>query len=83
MSDETLDRVRHILGSVLNLGNRIDRLSADSKLLGDIPEFDSMAVVGVITALEERFGIVVEDDDISADTFETLASLADFVRTKL
>ena len=83
MSDETLDRVRQVLSSVLNLGNRIDQLEADSRLLGEIPEFDSMAVVGVITSLEEQFGILVDDDDISAETFESLGTLANFVESKL
>jgi acyl carrier protein len=41
-----------------------------------------MAVVGVIAALEDRFGIAIDDDDISASTFETVGSLADFVAQK-
>jgi acyl carrier protein len=42
-----------------------------------------MAVVHVLAALEEHFGIVVSDDDVSAETFATFGSLADFVETKL
>jgi acyl carrier protein len=42
-----------------------------------------MAVVGLITALEEHFGIIVDDDEISADTFESLGSLASFVEEKV
>ena len=52
-------------------------------MLGSIPELDSMAVVNVITAMEERFGITVDDDEISADTFATLGSLVGFVKGKL
>ncbi|MCB1728823.1 MAG: acyl carrier protein, partial [Gammaproteobacteria bacterium] len=48
-----------------------------------IPEFDSMAVVSVITALEDQLGIIVEDDDISGETFETLGNLTQFVQSKL
>ena len=77
-----LDQVKTILIDVLNLGEAGQALGADSPLLGAIPELDSMAVIGVIAALEDSFGIVVDDDDISASTFETLGSLAAFVAEK-
>jgi acyl carrier protein len=77
-----LDEVKTILTEVLSLGPAGARLDAESPLLGSLPELDSMAVVSVIGALEERFGIAVEDDDISASTFETLGSLAAFVAEK-
>ena len=48
-----------------------------------MPELDSLAVVNVITALEERYGVVVNDDEISADTFETVGSLHTFLLQKL
>lgn len=78
-----LDEVRSLLGSTLKLGARTTSLSADTPLLGNLPELDSMAVVAVITALEENFGFIVDDDEISAETFETLGSLAKFVQAKL
>jgi acyl carrier protein len=58
-------------------------MTAATPLLGAIPELDSMAVVSLITALEEQFGIAVDDDEIGAATFETLGSLAAFVEQKL
>lgn len=78
-----LDDVKNILVEVLSLGAAKDSLTADSALLGSIPELDSMAVVNLITALEEHFGIVVDDDEISATTFETVGSLTAFVQQKL
>jgi acyl carrier protein len=78
-----LEEVRNILSDVLSLGERKNQLKADSTLLGNIPELDSMAVVNVITALEDHFGITVDDDEISAQTFETLGSLTRFVEQKL
>ena len=78
-----LEEVRNILSDVLSLGDRKSQLKADSILLGNIPELDSMAVVNVITALEDHFGITVDDDEISAQTFETLDSLTRFVEQKL
>jgi acyl carrier protein len=80
MSD--IDRVRRILGDALQLGPRTAALTGSSRLLGDIPEFDSMAVVSVITMIEEEFGITVDDDELSAEVFETLDSLTRFVAGK-
>ena len=78
-----LEEVKNILSDVLSLGERKNALKEDSLLLGDLPELDSMAVVNVITALEDHFGISVDDDEISAKTFETLGSLAQFIEQKL
>ena len=78
-----LEEVKNILSDVLSLGERKNSLNEDSILLGNLPELDSMAVVNVITALEDHFGITVDDDEISASTFETLGSLVRFVEQKL
>ena len=57
----TIDLVRSTLGQVLQLGGRQESLGAESALLGSIPELDSMAVVSLIAALEEQFGIMIDD----------------------
>lgn len=79
----TPQEVRNILAQSLQLGPRADRLDANSPLLGAIPELDSMAVVMILTAMEEHFGFSVDDDEISADTFATLGTLTAFVEQKL
>lgn len=79
-----LEEIKTILADVLSLTDDAKRdLTEDSGLLGSIPELDSMAVVNLITALEEQFGISVDDDEISASTFETVGSLRRFVADKL
>lgn len=55
---------------------------SDTRLLGSVPELDSMAVVGILTAVEEEFGVEIADDEISADDFATFATLLAFVRSK-
>ncbi|MGV6827487.1 MAG: phosphopantetheine-binding protein [bacterium] len=79
----TISEIRTLIATVLALGERTSDLDADTPLLGNIPELDSMAVAAVITALEEQYGFVVEDDDIDAETFENLGSLRDFVQAKV
>ena len=79
----TFEDVKTILAQTLQLGERVNKLSADSGLIGAIPEFDSMAVVSVLTAIEEEFDIVVDDNEITADTFSTLGTLVAYVDQKL
>ncbi len=80
---ELLKQVNSILCSVLQIDESRQTLAIDTPLLGAIPEFDSMAVVSIITALEDRFGFVVEDDEIDASVFETVGSVVAFVEQKL
>lgn len=76
-------QIRTILRETLHLGEQASRLNEDSILLGAIPELDSMAVIAVITTLEDQFAFVIHDDEISADTFATFGSLVQFVRNKM
>jgi acyl carrier protein len=78
-----IDDVKRILADVLSLGDAANALTEQSPLLGSIPELDSMAVVNLIGAMEEHFGFVIDDDEISASTFETLGSLTAFVEQKM
>ena len=80
--DVTKEVVR-VLDEVLSLNGRSSSFGRDTPLLGAIPELDSMAVVALITSLEDQFGLVVDDDDIDGATFATVGSLADFVAGKI
>lgn len=78
-----MQEVKQILGEVLQLGSKVNAFNANTELVGNVPEFDSMAVIGVITAIEARYGFVIGDDEIDADVFDTLGSLVAFVERKL
>lgn len=75
--------VLNVLDSVMNLQGRSASYQRQTALLGAIPELDSMAVLGIITTLEERFGFTINDDEIDSSVFATLGSLTDFVTAKL
>ena len=75
--------VLRVLDETLSLGGRSATFTRDTALLGAIAELDSMAVVTLITSLEEQLGITVDDDDIDGDTFATVGALTDFVSNKL
>ncbi|MFN7694082.1 MAG: phosphopantetheine-binding protein [Burkholderiales bacterium] len=76
-------QVLRILDDVLSLEGRALQFSAATPLLGAVPELDSMAVVSLITALEEQLGISVDDDEIDGDVFATVGSLTAFAASKL
>lgn len=80
---KVLEELLAVLDEVLSLGGRSAAFDRQTALLGAVPELDSMAVVTLISSLEERFGITVDDDDIDGDTFATVGALADFVAAKL
>jgi acyl carrier protein len=75
--------VLKVLDEVLSLGGRGLGFTRDTHLLGAVPELDSMAVVTLITTLEERLGIVVDDEDVDGDTFASVGSLVDYVNGQL
>ncbi len=79
----TQKEVLSLLDEILSLNGRSADFSAETPLLGAIPELDSMAVVALITGFEERFGFMVGDDEIEGSTFATVGSLVEFVEGKL
>lgn len=72
-----------ILDEVLSLNGRSAAFNRETFLLGAVPELDSMAVVGLITAIEERFGITIDDDEIDGSIFASVGSLSDFVAARM
>jgi acyl carrier protein len=72
-----------LLDEVLSLNGRAAAFTENTALLGAIPELDSMAVVALITGMEERFGFAVDDDEIDGATFATVGTLIAFVERKL
>jgi acyl carrier protein len=74
-----LPSLLNLLDSTLSLKGRALNFTRATPLLGSVPELDSMAVVSLLTSIEETYGIVVEDDDIDASVFATVGSLLDYV----
>lgn len=80
---EIRNQVLAVLDQSLSLNGRAMGFPDEKPLLGAVPELDSMAVVTIITTLEDRFGMTVEDDEIDGATFATVGSLVSFVANKL
>jgi len=75
--------IKQLLIDTLSLDMMPAEMDDDALLLGDIPEFDSMAIVSVITALEENYGFTSADDELTAEVFESIETVVDFVEQHL
>ena len=67
----------------LGLQGRSAGFQRDTPLLGALPELDSMAVLALITGLENHFGITFSDEDLHGAVFATVGSLTDLVEQAL
>ena len=82
--DETETTLRALLADTLGLApKRVAAFTDRSGLFGALPEVDSLAVATLLTGIEERFGFLIEDDDVEAEDFATFATLLAFVRRKV
>jgi acyl carrier protein len=82
--DQTEDVVRAVLVEVLALdADRAAGFTADTGLFGSLPELDSMAVAGLLTALEDRLDIIIDDDEVDGEMLESFGALVAFVDRKL
>jgi acyl carrier protein len=77
-----VEDVKAVVVETLGVEDRAAAIDAATPLLGSLPELASMAVLELVMALEERFGIEFEGEDVTADVFETLATIAAFVDAK-
>ena len=81
--DTTDRKLRAILADVLGLKpEQVADFSDQTGLFGDLPELDSMAVAGLLTEMEDRLDIVIDEDEIDGEIFETYGSLLAFTRAK-
>ena len=76
--------LRALLADVLGIdATRIATFDEQTELFGALPEFDSMAIASLLTGIEERFAVLIEDDDVDAEDFATFGTLLAFVRRKV
>ena len=80
---DVLAEVIATIGETLGIEDRATQFAAETLLLENLPELDSMAIVELVLALEERFGIEIDDAQITGELFESVGSLAEFVDSQL
>lgn len=83
MTGTLTQEVKDLLVSVLGIDDRAATIDAGTPLLGNLPELDSMAVLELVAAIEQRFGVTIDDDEVTAEVFDTLGSLTALVDAKL
>lgn len=76
-------QLKRILADVLGLDpEAAEAMTPESGLFGHLPELDSMAVAGLLTEIEDRLDIVIEDDDVDGEMLETFGGLLAFLDAK-
>lgn len=81
-NEVSLVDVLDVVGTTLGIEDRVGSFDAGTPLFGTLPELDSLAVLELVTALEDRFGITVDDDELTGGLLETAGSLHAFVRDR-
>jgi acyl carrier protein len=79
----TVAQVLDVVAESLSCTIDVRAMQAEDALLGALPELDSIGIVALITALENRFDVHFEDDDLDAEVFATVASLLAHINTRL
>ena len=83
-ADRVERAVRGVLRDVLGISQlRVDAFDAETELFGSLPELDSMAVAGLLTELEDRLGIVIDDDGVDGEMLATFGALCAFAASKV
>ena len=76
--------LKAIISDVLGIdGDDVAEFDDDTGLFGHLPELDSMAVAGLLTEMEDRLDIIIEDDDVDGEMLETYGGLLDFAVSKV
>ena len=84
MHIEIEDKTRTLLSDILGLSaEQVAAMNDDTELFGALPELDSMAVAGLLTEMEDRFDIIVDDEDVDGELFATFGNLVGFVQSKV
>jgi acyl carrier protein len=84
IQSDTENTVRSILADLLGLSAQIVAdMDADTELFGALPELDSMAVAGLLTEMEDRLDILIDDDDVDGELFATFGNLVAFAKAKV
>jgi acyl carrier protein len=83
MSDNLENTLRELLSDVLGLSkDKVAAMDNDTELFGALPGLDSMAVAGLLTEMEDRLDIMIDDDDVDGELFATFGNLVAFARAK-
>jgi acyl carrier protein len=81
-TEATVGAVIEVVVKTLGIEDRAVTMDADTPLFGELPELDSLGVVELAAALEERFDLVIDDDDFTGEVFESIGTLVGFLDSR-
>lgn len=78
----TAVEVEQFIVGEIAVGRGIDSVAHGRDLLTD-GIIDSLGIVELITFLEDKYGIKVDDDDVDAENFRSVENIVKFVEMKV
>ena len=77
------NRIVRILSRII--GEEISQsvVTEDTPVMGNFENFDSLSIVGILTAIEKEFDFEVYDDEIDAEIFRSIGSLCAYVNSRI
>jgi len=79
-NDAVLSSIRQFVAEKFPLARKRGIQDNDSLVAGGI--VDSLGILEIVTFLEESFAFTLDDDEVVADNFDTIAAIANFVNEK-
>ena len=76
-------RVKQVIIRTLSLEVDADEIDDEDQLFGGGLGINSMATIEIIVGLEEEFDIEVPDEDLRVELFDSVQTMADYVRIVL
>jgi acyl carrier protein len=80
---ELTKQIKDVFIQVLDLPLDRDQLDDGMSLYSPFIQMDSMALLHLLVACEERFDIDIDDEDVMNADFTTVASLVDMIRDEV
>lgn len=75
----TIEQLRHIIAEQLDANIQLSEIDPDVSLLEDGLGLDSIAIVELVTLIEENFAIQFGEDDLNMEAFATVRTLSQFI----
>jgi acyl carrier protein len=83
MSETLVNQLKTIMAEELDVNLKVEDIDENASLFEDGMGLDSIAIVELISLVEEHFGFQFSDTELTPESFSNLSMLADFISGKL
>ena len=77
--ENTIDHLKHLIAEELDVNIQMAEIEPDAPLLEDGLGLDSIAIVELITLIEEKFAVEFDEDDLDMEAFANVRTLSQWI----